>query len=310
MTNTGPVSENGKAISSRNAISHGVLAKISVVPGLEREEDWEAHRAGVLASLAPEGHLENVLAERVALQLWRLQRVARYEASAITTAQESVEEDVARERRFRRLGGASPEARLERATEERERRRDTMETLNQFLDMRDEDPVGGPDPDIILSAVEAVSRLATRQNVPVPFIPKGQTIGSYSGWTAGKLRWLLTVMATAEGRELAELLALARQKAIIEFGLVRGDVEDLTALAEQERSEAAVQVAREQKRRIIPSEPEREKVARYEAHLSRELYKAMHELEALQERRHGRPSPLARIDIEGEIPKLRNELPA
>jgi hypothetical protein len=42
-----------------------------------------------------------------------------------------------------------------------------------------------------------------------------------------------------------------------------------------------------------------EKVARYEAHLSRLLYKAMHELEALQTRRGGGNAPLARLDVDG-----------
>ena len=39
--------------------------------------------------------------------------------------------------------------------------------------------------------------------------------------------------------------------------------------------------------RLLPDEKTLEKVARYEAHLSRGLYKAMHELEALQTRRTG-----------------------
>ncbi len=38
---------------------------------------------------------------------------------------------------------------------------------------------------------------------------------------------------------------------------------------------------------------------RYEAHLSRQLYKAMHELEALQLRRRGGVAPLARLDVDG-----------
>jgi len=36
---------------------------------MERAEDWEEHREGVLESLSPEGHLEMVLAEWVALLL-------------------------------------------------------------------------------------------------------------------------------------------------------------------------------------------------------------------------------------------------
>ena len=42
-----------------------------------------------------------------------------------------------------------------------------------------------------------------------------------------------------------------------------------------------------------------EKVTSYEAHLSRGLYKAMHELEALQARRQGGSAPLARLDVDG-----------
>jgi hypothetical protein len=42
-----------------------------------------------------------------------------------------------------------------------------------------------------------------------------------------------------------------------------------------------------------------EKVSRYEAHLSRGLDKAMHELEALQVRRWGGAAPLARLDVDG-----------
>jgi hypothetical protein len=68
--------------------------------GRREKEDWDEHRDGVLESLSPEGHLEEVLAERVALLSWRLHRVTRYETEAITLYQERVEEDLAKERRF------------------------------------------------------------------------------------------------------------------------------------------------------------------------------------------------------------------
>jgi len=51
--------------------------------------------------------------------------------------------------------------------------------------------------------------------------------------------------------------------------------------------------------RLLPDEKTLEKVARYEAHLSRGLYKALHELEALQTRRLGGAAPLARLDVQG-----------
>jgi hypothetical protein len=54
--------------------------------------------------------------------------------------------------------------------------------------------------------------------------------------------------------------------------------------------------------RILPSDDAMQKVARYEAHLSRQLYQALHELEALQTRRLGGNAPLARLDVQG-LPK-------
>ena len=51
--------------------------------------------------------------------------------------------------------------------------------------------------------------------------------------------------------------------------------------------------------RLLPDDKILEKVARYEAHLSRGLYKALHELEAMQTRRAGGVAPLARLDMDG-----------
>lgn len=104
MAKPGPKTEAGKAVVRRNAVKHGVLKASPVIPGLEREEDWEAHRAGIRASLAPEGHLEDTLAERIALLLWRLQRVARYETESIVLAQERAEEVLVWERTLETKG--------------------------------------------------------------------------------------------------------------------------------------------------------------------------------------------------------------
>src|ERR687883_1995903 len=96
----GPTTEEGKEIVRWNSTQHGIRSPAPVVPGIEKAEDWERHLAGVLESLSPEGHLEVVLAERVALFSWRLHRVTRYETESISLSQEKVEEDLA-ERRSR-----------------------------------------------------------------------------------------------------------------------------------------------------------------------------------------------------------------
>jgi hypothetical protein len=53
-------------VAKRNATSHGIMSEAPVV-GRETEEEWLAHRQGVEESLAPVGHLEMCIAERIAL---------------------------------------------------------------------------------------------------------------------------------------------------------------------------------------------------------------------------------------------------
>jgi hypothetical protein len=50
---------------------------------------------------------------------------------------------------------------------------------------------------------------------------------------------------------------------------------------------------------MIPDGARLERVMRYEAHLHRQLLQTMHELEALQSRRQGHSTPLARLDVAG-----------
>lgn len=87
LRSTGPRTPAGKLVVAQNAIRHGVFANLPVVPG-EGESDWQAHRQGILDSLAPVGLLEVNMAERAALLMWRLGRLARYEAANTMAAVE------------------------------------------------------------------------------------------------------------------------------------------------------------------------------------------------------------------------------
>lgn len=79
----GPVTPEGKARSARNAVKHGLRASAVVIPG-ESAEEWNEHRDGVLATLAPTNALEESLVERIAEITWRMRRVASTEADGIT----------------------------------------------------------------------------------------------------------------------------------------------------------------------------------------------------------------------------------
>ncbi len=50
---------------------------------------------------------------------------------------------------------------------------------------------------------------------------------------------------------------------------------------------------------LLPHPLDIDKIIRYEAHLSRQLYQALHELEAMRAGRRGQAAPLMRVDVHG-----------
>src|SRR4051812_49772122 len=95
----GPRSAAGKAVAKMNGLAHGLRADTPVIAG-EDASVWEAHREGILRDLAPVGAIEEALAQRVALLLWRLARVARFETLNIASWQERIDNDIADAWRF------------------------------------------------------------------------------------------------------------------------------------------------------------------------------------------------------------------
>ena len=79
---TGPKTAAGKATSSRNATRHGLLSKQVILPD-EDEATFDKFWDDMLVSLAPEGRLEALLAERVIINAWRLRRGPRFESGML-----------------------------------------------------------------------------------------------------------------------------------------------------------------------------------------------------------------------------------
>jgi len=77
---TGPRTEEGKSISSRNATKHGFYAERNYVLPDEEDEFATRHDA-LMTELSPEGLLEQVHADEIMTATWRLRRCGIVEAS-------------------------------------------------------------------------------------------------------------------------------------------------------------------------------------------------------------------------------------
>ena len=86
LVSTGPVTAEGKALVSQNAVKHGIFAKdllITAGDGKENAQEYNELLDGLIVSLHPTGQIECLLVEKIAADYWRLRRVLRFESGSI-----------------------------------------------------------------------------------------------------------------------------------------------------------------------------------------------------------------------------------
>jgi hypothetical protein len=96
---TGPRTPEGKDRSRLNAVSPGLTAQTSVLPGEDRSE-LEELSASLMRQLDPRGVLQRLVAERIVSLAWKLRRVARAEEAIATEMDERVLDGWKRGRRL------------------------------------------------------------------------------------------------------------------------------------------------------------------------------------------------------------------
>src|SRR4051794_22401100 len=75
---TGPITEDGKLQSRRNAVRHGLTAE-TVIGALEDADDYRAFEATIIADYDAESAVERELVLRLASLLWRIRRATTME---------------------------------------------------------------------------------------------------------------------------------------------------------------------------------------------------------------------------------------
>jgi hypothetical protein len=73
VKSTGPITQNGKLQSRRNAMRHGLTAE-TVVPAIEDSQEFEYFAAAIRADYEPVSTIEHELVARLTSLLWRLRR--------------------------------------------------------------------------------------------------------------------------------------------------------------------------------------------------------------------------------------------
>lgn len=79
---TGPVTEMGKSKVSTNAIKHGLFSK-NLILADENPLEYQSVLEQLHTELSPNGILEQILIERIAISLWRQKRLIRAETAYI-----------------------------------------------------------------------------------------------------------------------------------------------------------------------------------------------------------------------------------
>jgi hypothetical protein len=326
----GPKTPEGRLAVRLNASTHGILSPQPVVNAYEKLQDWEDHRAAIVDSLSPEGGIEQVLAERVALMSWRLNRVTLYEAERLQESQEDVIEDVRKDREHKGrieaiFKGIDPDSlavaieahplnvlddlKMARAIYKyvcylfEESREDTAVEggyAASILDLAARDALEMADYHAGVDADEREVRSRSEALLEcLPGIPAGAFIEDVD-FTVAKLKSLVEWLAREAGippdAETVDGSVYSPEDQLLEklHTTARYDV----ARLEGEAEKVEAQILKERRRRVLPGESDLKMIARYEAHLSRQMYQALHELEALQKRRSGEATPLARVDVQ------------
>ena len=283
LKSTGPRTPHGKAIASRNNTRHGLRSTTPVIPRLESPAAWQQHRALTIEGLAPANPLEEALAERVALILWRLGRVTAYERDTTARARQQANEDLAIQRAARlRIPDGEAIAHLTQARTRFNQARHWLRALASLSRLPEDASLADRDASAILGAVnEQLPDLEIETIVSPGIVPEdGQD------WTVGRLLSYIQVVADAAGRDAEPLLAQTVQATHRRLNEDR---------AVYDRLARQLQAVRRQ--RILPKPIPLDHLIRYERHLNRQLTQAIAQLERVQRVRRAATPPPSRVSL-------------
>ena len=260
---TGPRTLEGKEKSKRNAIKHGIFSGVVVLKG-EARAQYESLLEELWRTLQPEGKLEELLVEKLAVDLWRQRRAIVAESAEIRKGIELLDFDL--------IQNIQDPNTLERYLK-------LLTKLQQGIKSYGFDQ--GRDTAILREIYGDEGHLQTN------------LYNSY-------LSWLKRANASEEGQRKGSATpasSTATQPVTLEHCKVwflAEIVAEINRLNNYQKTCTSVESDRtnlEMLPRSIPDSPRLDHLLRYETTLSREIDRILNRLERLQRMRKGQPLP-------------------
>jgi len=297
LVSTGPRTLEGKAASSMNALKHGILSKELVITEGEGKEPMEVFselQEACLGYYLPDGPVETMLVDRIVSCFWRLRRVIAYETGSIRAELDSLTEKrkFAREAEMDRwetdanMSGYSSDYRIavhnnsmglkKIISAMKSARAKILETGSLDDDSANKliNSCGYLYEHLVAGVVELARRMKYRSDDEIRDIAK-------------KEREILTKHKKLDPR-------ITDVRKIIKASLVSYIDLGLDWLNEQYEKVKKQEKLEDQAARLeahLPDQAALDKICRYEAHLERQLSKAMDQLEKHQRARLGPNTP-------------------
>ena len=283
----GVKSAEGKAIVKYNALKHGLLAQETVITageGAENREEFSALLDDLKLQLQPEGTLEEMLVEKIAVAYWRLRRAYRYESGLIRRELDTATDDFheGRNREFNRTHKTDEQIEAKTA-EEKERLEVWKKDRRDLMRMH---KAGKPLEDIY----DREGNWEKLYHKVSEIVPE-EELDDDQEWTKQLREFLNNKASWSDDRIWQTLIEICDEK-------VKEHAEAIADL-EKEKAKNTLKLQVIKKLGTIPSRHELDRLLRYEGSIERQFYKALNQLERLQRLRAGdNVPPLVEVDVD------------
>jgi hypothetical protein len=275
----------GKEIVKYNALKHGLLAKeivITIGEGAENPEEFDTLLEDLNTQLKPEGTLEELLVEKIAVAYWRLRRAYKYEVGLIRDELDNATSDFYSETNY---GGNK----THKTDEEIERQ---IEEEREHIEQREKDKKDLSEMHKAEKSIEETYDWEINWEELYDKIYHLLPEDEEKDWQPNRLReFLCKEQGWSDSAIWEALIGICDER-------VKYHEEQIATLRQDiEKNQLKLQVIK--KLGSIPSKDELDRLLRYEGAIERH-YKAMNQLERLQRMRSGENVP-APVEVDVDV---------